>query len=67
MNVKKWFAVGSALAFLGVISLFQTNSYAADKHNLNAAFVIGGIVFLASAGYVFYKKVINGNTTSRFD
>ena len=43
--VNPWWAGCVVSAFIAVISFFQINSYAADKHHLNAMWHVFGIGF----------------------
>lgn len=44
MSTKKWYVFMTVFAFLSVMSFFQINSYWADKHNFNGAWLVIGIV-----------------------
>lgn len=59
--VRRWFTFAVLLAFPGVILLFNTNSYHADKNNLNTAYLIAGIVLCLGALFCLYKANQLGN------
>lgn len=59
--VRKWFTIAVVLAFPGVVLLFNTNSYHADKNNLNTAYLVVGIALCLSALYCLYKANKLGN------
>jgi len=44
MKQKTKFAIAAGMAILGAISFFQVSSYSADMNNLNAMYIVGGIV-----------------------
>ncbi len=63
MNLtRKWFIWAVVLAFPAFMLLINTNSYHADKSNLNTAYLIGGIVLALAALYCFYKAFKYGST-----
>lgn len=61
---KTWFAIMTVFAFLSFISFIQIDSYAADVFNLNAMWIIFGIVSagLAIVSLVNVIKNSGGNT-----
>jgi putative Ca2+/H+ antiporter (TMEM165/GDT1 family) len=61
MTVKKWFAVMTITAFIGVISFFHVNSYIADKNKINGLFIVAGVVFSLVAIYSFWQANKFGN------
>jgi FtsH-binding integral membrane protein len=52
---KKWFAFMTVFAFASVICFFNVNSYFADKHRINALFIVFGILFAILAVYGLKK------------
>jgi len=60
-KAKLYHLIWGAFSFAGVISLFQINSYWADKHNFNGFFGwLGiGIACLLVAAYFLYKVIKN--------
>lgn len=42
------FALAAIMVLIGTISFFQVSSYSADMNNLNAMYIVGGIVFCLS-------------------
>lgn len=61
MSASKWFIFMAVFAFASVISFFQINSYAADKHHLNSLFVVLGIVAGMVAVFGLTKVIKNSN------
>lgn len=55
----KYWAATVVLAFVGIISFFQVNSYFADKNNINWLFKVIGTVGVVGALYCVYKGVAN--------
>jgi membrane protein DedA with SNARE-associated domain len=58
---RSWFTRAVLLAFPGVVLLFNTNSYFADKHKINGLFVVLGIVLCLGAGYCLWQANKYGN------
>lgn len=65
---RKWFVIAVLLAFPAFMLLINTNSYHADKNNLNSAYLIVGIILALGALYCLWmaNKVGNpGNPKNR--
>lgn len=58
---RKWFTWAVILAFPGVVLLFNTNSYHADKNNLNTAYLLVGIALCLGALYCLWNANKYGN------
>ena len=59
---RKNFIFMCIAAFVAFMLLINTNSYHADKNNLNTTYLIGGLVFAVVAIF-FLIKVIKYGTT----
>jgi uncharacterized membrane protein YGL010W len=67
MNLtRKWFLAMCICAFAAAMLLFNTNSYHADKNNLNTHYLVVGIV-LALAAVVCLLKVMKYGRASKED
>ena len=58
---RKWFVFAAILAFPAFMLLINTNSYHADKNNLNTAYLVVGIVLALGALYCLWKANKLGN------
>jgi hypothetical protein len=62
----KNFGLASAVAGLGMSSIFTGYTYLADKYQLNNFFIIaGGILILGAVGIIVYKMITQDNTPDR--
>lgn len=59
---RKNFFIAAAFLFPGVALLFNTNSYHADKNNLNTAYLVVGIVLVLIGCFFGWKSFKYGNT-----
>jgi len=59
------FLFASILVFIGTICFFQVSSYSADMNNLNAMYIVGGIVFCLSGIIWIAVKYINQGPTPK--
>lgn len=63
MNLtRKWFLIMCVFAFGSVMLLINTNSYHADKNNLNTAYLIAGIALGLVALYSLTKVIKYGGS-----
>lgn len=58
---RKNFFLTVAFAFPAFALLINTNSYFADKHHLNTAYLIAGIALVLVAAYFGYKTIKYGS------
>jgi hypothetical protein len=55
------FMIAAAIAFVGVICIFNVDSYWADQHNANVFLIVfGGLLLAASGGWIAYNYLTQG-------
>ena len=59
---RKNFFLAAICLFPGIVLLFNTNSYHADKNHLNTAYLIAGIVLVLVGLFFGYKSFKYGST-----